>query len=71
MTQHSQKSINKTVGLYTSIVFFFNFYSLIFSVLGPRCCSSFSLVEMSQGSSLVVGQGLPALVVSLVAEHRL
>ena len=73
MTQHSQKSIHKTVGLYISIDFFFFliFIPLFLSVLGSHCCSSFSLVETSQGYSLVVMQGLLTLVASLVAEHRL
>ena len=48
-----------------------NFTYLFLAVLGLRCCTGFSLLAASRGSSLVVAQGLLIVVASLVVEHRL
>ena len=40
-------------------------------MLGPRCCTGFSLVAESRGYSLAVVHRLPIAVISLVAEHGL
>ena len=44
---------------------------LFLAILGPCCCSGFSLVAASRGYSLAVGHGLLLVVASLVAERGL
>ena len=52
-------------------IFLNNFIYLFWAVLSLLCCTSFSLVEVSRGCSLVAMLGLLIAVASLGAEHGL
>ena len=48
-------------------IYIYNFIFLfILVVLGLHCCTGFSLVAVSRGSSLLAVQGLPTVVAFLV-----
>ena len=51
--------------------YFLLFISFLMTLLGLRCCVTFSLVVANEDYCLVVALGLLVAVASLVAEHRL
>ena len=71
---HSHKHSSSGDSLLYSVLnilnfFFNNFIYLFWSVLGPHCCTGFSVIEDSGDCSLVVVPGLLVEVASLIVEH--